>query len=335
MSKPLTFHPSRRLWLAGTLAGGLAGALGPARAQAPAADFPKRPVRMVVPFAPGGATDLSARLLSVKLAEAWGQPVTVENRPGASGMIGAQEVLRAPADGYTIMVSITTHIQNPSLFLKVPYDALRDFAPISQTALSYLGLVVKPEYPANTLAEFVAHVKANPGAYTFGSFGIASSSHIVGESFGRLIGAQVNHIAYKGSAPMLADLLGGQIPVGWADVSTAIPHIHAGKLKVLAVSGPKRTPILPKVPTLGESGYPGFEPLGWAGVFVHGATPKPLIDAIARDVIRATNHPDVIAKLNEQTLVPVGSTPEAFGRQLREDYATWAKMIKSAGIAPQ
>ena len=324
----------RRAFLAAAAA--VAATSGLARAQGGAApEFPKRPVRLVVPFAPGGATDLSARLLSVRLSEFWGQPVTVENRPGASGMIGAQEVLRAPPDGYTIMVSITTHIQNPSLFQKVPYDALRDFAPVSQTALSYLGLVVRPEHPANTIGEFVAYVKANPGAYTFGSFGAASSSHIVGESFGRAIGAQVNHIAYKRSAPVLADLPCVQLPIGWADVSTAIPHISAGKLKVLAVSGPKRTPMLPKVPTLAESGYPGYEPLGWVGVFVHAATPRPLVDAIARDVIRATNHPETLARLAEQTLVPVASSPDAFAKTLREDAATWAKMIRAAGIQPQ
>lgn len=328
MTHSTSHRASRRLLLTGALA-----AAAPTWAQT--SDFPKRPVRMVVPFAPGGATDLTARMLAVKLTDAWGQAVTVDNRPGASGMIGAQEVLRAPADGYTIMVTIPTHIQNPSLFTKMPYDPMRDFAAVSQTVLSYLVLAVRPDHPANTLAEFVAYVKANPGAYTFGSFGTASSSHIVGENFGRTIGAQTTHVAYKGSAPMLADLLGGQIPVGWPDVSTSIPHIQAGKLKPLVVTGPKRTNMLPKVPTLGESGYPGFEPLGWAGVFVHGATPRPLIESIARDVIRATRHPDNLAKFAEQTLVPVASTPDEFTRQLREDALTWAKMIKAAGIQPQ
>ncbi len=329
MNPRMRFLPDRRRLLAAAL---LAGS-GLAGAQP--AEFPRRPVRIVVPFTPGGATDLSARLLAAKLSDAWGQPVSVENRPGASGMIGAQEVLRAPADGYTIMVSITTHIQNPSLFHKVPYDALRDFAPVSQVALSYLVLVVKPDFPAASFADFVAYVKANPGAYTFGSFGTASSSHIVGESVGRAIGAQVNHIPYKGSAPMLANLLGGQIGMGWADVSTATAHIAAGKLRALVVSGPRRAPMLPNGPTRGESGYPGYEPLGWVGVFVHAATPRPIVEQIARDTIRAIRLPEVQSKLSEQTLVPVGSTPEAFDRTLREDAATWAAMIRSAGIAPQ
>lgn len=326
-------HPSspmRRLCLASPLLA-LPG-LGAAQT---ATDYPKRPVRFVVPFAPGGATDLCARLLAARMSEAWGQPISVDNRPGASGMIGAQEVLRAPADGYTVMVSITTHIQNPYLFRKVPYDALRDFAPVSQVALSYLALVVRPDFPANDLAEFVAWAKANPTGYTFGSFGTASSAHIVGESFGRSIGVKPNHIAYKGTAPMLTDLLGGQISIGWADVSTAVPHIAAGKLKPLVVSGPKRTPVLPKVPTLTESGFPGYEPLGWVGVFVAAGTPRPIVDAIARASIRANMHPEVIAKLGEQTLVPVGSTPEEFSKTLRDDSTTWARMIKEAGIEPQ
>ena len=321
--------PTRRVLLAASVL----SAAGLARAQG--TEYPRRPVRMVVPFPPGGATDLAARLVSARLADAWGQPVTVENRPGASGMIGAQEVLRAPPDGHTIMTTITTHIQNPSLFQKLPYDALRDFAPVSQVALSYLVLAVKPDFPANTIAEFVAHVKANPGAYTFGSFGTASSAHIVGESFGRALGVAPNHVPYKGSAPLVADLIGGQIAIGWVDVSTATAHIASGRLKPLVVSGPKRTPTLPRVPTLAESGYPGYEPLGWIGVFVHAATPRPVVDAIAKEVIRATQQPEVNAKLSEQTLVPVGSTPEAFAKTLREDADTWARMIRAAGIPAQ
>ena len=321
----------RRLFLSLLLGGGAASAL----AQSAAADFPKRAVRVVVPFAPGGATDLVGRLLASRMSEAWGQPVVVENRPGASGIIGTEQVARAPADGHTILVSITTHIQNPSLFAKIPYDAYKDFEPVSQVCLSYLVLAVQPDFPANNLKEFVAYAKANPGAYTFGSFGTASSAHIVGERFGRVAGLQVNHIPYKGSAPMLADLLGGQIKVGWPDVSTAIAQIAAGKLKPLVVSGPKRTSMLPNVPTLAESGYPGFEPLGWVGVFVPAGTPKPIVDTIAREAIRITNLPEVRAKLQEQTLVPVGSTPEAFAKTLKEDGALWAKMIQGAGITPQ
>ena len=230
------------------------------------AAFPNRPIKFIVPFPPGGATDLVGRLLANKLQESWGQNVVVENKPGASGMIGTEQVARATPDGYTVLIGITTHVQNPAIFAKVPYDPIKDFAPVSQICLSYLVLVVKPDFPANTLKEFVALVKANPGKYSFGSFGTGSSSHIVGEGFARRAGLDMAHVPYKGSAPMTSDLLGGQVPCGWADVSTATAHIAAGKLKPLAVSGERRAPLLATVPTLLENGYPGFEALGWVGV---------------------------------------------------------------------
>ena len=331
MNRP--FLSLRRVVVAGLLAGAAAG-VG-AQGTAPSADFPKRPVRLIVPFPAGGATDLTARLLAGKLSEAWGQPVVVENRAGASGMIGTEMVARAPADGHTILVGITTHIQNPSLYAKVPYDPYKDFEPVSQVCLSYLTLAVHPDFPAKDLKEFIAYVKANPGSYSFGSFGIASSSHIVGERFGRMAGLPVTHVPYKGSAPLNADLIAGQIRIAWPDVSTATQFINSGKLRPLAVTGPKRAPMLPNVPTLAEAGFAGFEPLGWVGVFLPAGTPKPIVDVVAREVIKATNHPDVRTKLQEQTLVPVGSTPEAFAKTLREDGAMWAKMVKDAGISPQ
>lgn len=313
----------------------LAGVAGGAFAQGAAAEFPKRPVRMIVPFPAGGATDLVGRLLAVKMADAWGQPVVVENRPGASGMIGSDLVAKSPPDGQTILVAITTHIQNPSLYAKVPFDPIRDFEPVSQIVLSYLTLVVRPEVPANNLKEFVALAKANQGKYTFGSFGIASSSHIVGERFSRMAGLQMTHVPYKGSAPMTADLLGGQVNAAWADVSTATPHINAGKLKPLVVTGAQRAPMLPNVPTLGESGYAGFEPLGWVGVLVPAGTPKPIVEKIAKEIARIMALPDVRARLQEQTLVPVTSSPEAFAKVLKDDLALWAKIVQDAGITPQ
>lgn len=326
--------PSRRRIGHAAVALTAATAWPAARAQS-ADGFPNRPVKLMVPFPPGGATDLVGRLLAGKLAEAWGQPVVVENRAGASGMIGTEQIARAPADGYNLLVAITTHIQNPSLFAKVPYDPIRDFEPISQICLSYLALVVKPDFPARDLKEFVALVKANPGKYTFGSFGTASSSHIVGERFARVAGIDMTHVPYKGSAPMTTDLLGGQVSTAWADVSTATPHIAAGKLRPIVVTGAQRTPTLPNVPTLGESGYPGFEPLGWVGVLAPAGTPRPIVDKISRELMRIVKLPDVQARLNEQTLVPVGDSPESFARTLKQDMATWAQIVIGAGIKPQ
>ncbi|MFO0120462.1 MAG: Bug family tripartite tricarboxylate transporter substrate binding protein [Burkholderiales bacterium] len=320
--------------LAATATSGLAAATL-AQAQTPASAYPGRPVKLVVPFPAGGATDLTARLLAGKLAEAWNQPVLVENRPGASGMIGGEQVARATPDGLTLLVTITTHIQNPALFAKIPYDALKDFEPISQICLSYLVLAVKPEFPARDVREFSALVKANPGKYTFGSFGTGSSSHIVGERFARNQGLDMAHVPYKGAAPLVTDLIGGQVSSSWIDVSTATQHLAAGRLKPLVVTGGKRAPMLPNVPTMGESGFSGYEPLGWVGMFAPAGTPKALIEKISRDVMRVVKMPDVAARLNEQTLVPVGDSPESFANTLRTDMALWGKIVAEAGIKPQ
>lgn len=326
----------RRRLLGGLSAAALiAGAAlpgGPVLAQG---SFPGRPVRLVVPFPAGGATDLTARLLAGKLAESWGQPVVVENRPGASGMIGGEQVARAAPDGHTLLVTITTHIQNPALFAKIPYDALKDFEPISQICLSYLVLAVRPEFPASDVREFAALVKSQPGKYTFGSFGTGSSSHIVGERFARSQGLDMAHVPYKGAAPLVTDLLGGQVSSSWIDVSTATQHIASGKLKPLVVTGPRRAPMLPSVPTMAERGFSGYEPLGWVGMFAPAGTPRPLIDRISQDVMRVVRLPDVTARLNEQTLVPVGDTPESFANTLRQDMALWAKIVAEAGVKPQ
>jgi tripartite-type tricarboxylate transporter receptor subunit TctC len=317
-----------------TLALGSSAALLGRQAMAQAS-FPAKPVRLVVPFPAGGATDLTARLLAGKLAELWGQPVLVDNRPGASGMIGGEQVARATPDGQTLLVTITTHIQNPALFAKIPYDALKDFEPISQICLSYLVLAVRPEFPANDVREFAALVKSQPGKYTFGSFGTGSSSHIVGERFARSQGLDMAHVPYKGAAPLVTDLLGGQVSSSWIDVSTATQHIASGKLKPLVVTGPKRAPMLPNVPTMAERGFSGYEPLGWVGMFAPAGTPRAVVDKIAQDVMRVVRMPDVTARLNEQTLVPVGDSPESFANTLRQDMALWARIVSEAGIKPQ
>ncbi|MES2716001.1 MAG: tripartite tricarboxylate transporter substrate binding protein [Pseudomonadota bacterium] len=327
----MTTFSRRQLLQAGLSAA--AGATAPAAfAQA---GFPSRPIKFVVPFPPGGATDLTARLLAAKLQESWGQNVLVENKAGASGMIGSEQVLRAPADGHTVLVTITTHIQNPAIFAKVPYDPLKDFEPVSQICLSYLVLVVKPDFPASNLKEFVATVKANPGKYAFGSFGTGSSSHIVGETFARKAGLDIAHVPYKGSAPMMSDLLGGQVPCAWADVSTATQHINAGKLKPLVVTGERRAPLLASVPTLLESGYPGLEPLGWVGVLLAAGTPKPIVEKYSNEMVRIVKLPEVRARLYEQTLMPVGDNAASFARTLKRDMVLWQQIATTAGLKPQ
>ena len=297
--------------------------------------FPSRPIKFIVPFPPGGATDLVGRLLAAKLQESWGQTVVVENKAGASGMIGTEQVARAAPDGHTVLVAITTHVQNAAIFTKVPYDPIKDFAPVSQICLSYLVLVVKPDFPARDLKEFVALVKATPGKYSFGSFGAGTSSHIVGEGFARRAGLDMAHVPYKGSAPMISDLLGGQVPCAWADVSTATQHIAAGKLRPLAVSGERRAPLLASVPTLLENGYPGFEALGWVGILLPAGTPQAIVDKYSAEMVRLVKLPEVRARLYDQTLMPVGDNAESFARTLKRDMARWQQSAIAAGIKPQ
>lgn len=323
--------PRRQILQAGlALAAGAAAPAGFAQAA-----FPSRPIKFIVPFPPGGATDLVGRLMAAKLQESWGQNVVVENKAGASGMIGTEQVARAAPDGHTVLVAITTHVQNPAIFAKVPYDPLKDFVPVSQICLSYLVLVVKPDFPARDLKEFVALVKASPGKYSFGSFGTGSSSHIAGEGFARRAGLDIAHVPYKGSAPMMSDLLGGQVPCAWADVSTATQHIAAGKLRPLAVSGERRAPLLASVPTLLENGYPGFEALGWVGILLPAGTPKPIVDKYSAEMVRLVKLPEVRARLYEQTLMPVGDNAESFARTLKRDMALWQQNATAAGIKPQ
>jgi tripartite-type tricarboxylate transporter receptor subunit TctC len=321
----------RQLLQAGLSVAGVAAAPG-VLAQA---GFPAKPIKFIVAFPPGGATDLVGRLVANKLQESWGQTVVVENKAGASGMIGSEQVMRAPADGYTALVTITTHIQNSAIFAKVPYDPLKDFEPVSQICLSYLVLVVKPDFPASNLKDFIAHVKANPGKVSFGSFGTGSSSHIVGETFARKAGLDLAHVPYKGSALMLTDLLGGQIPCAWADVSTATQHIAAGKLKALVVTGERRAPLLAQVPTLLESGWPGFEPLGWVGILLPAGTPKPIVEKYSNEMVRIVKLPEVRARLYEQTLMPVGDNAASFARTLKRDMGLWQAIVTGAGIKPQ
>ncbi len=323
---------SRRLALQAGISAAAATAAPAAFGQAA---FPSRPIKFVVPFPPGGATDLVGRLLAARLQDSWGQTVVVENKAGASGMIGTEQVARAAPDGHTVLVAITTHIQNPAIFAKVPFDPIKDFEPVSQICLSYLVLVVKPDFPAKDLKEFVALVKANPGKYSFGSFGTGSSSHIVGETFARRAKLDLAHVPYKGSAPMMSDLLGGQVPCAWADVSTATQHINAGKLRPLVVTGERRAPLMAAVPTLLESGYTGFEPLGWVGILLAAGTPKPIVEKYSAEMVRIVKLPEVRARLYEQTLMPVGDNAASFARTLKRDMALWQQIVTSAGIQPQ
>jgi tripartite-type tricarboxylate transporter receptor subunit TctC len=318
--------PRRRHLVLGTLA---SLALPLARAQAP---YPGQPIRIVVPYPPGGATDTLARMVAARLQEAWGQSVIVDNKPGASGTIGNDMVVRAAPDGYTVLMGITALIQQPSLMPKLPYDPLRDLAPVSEVARVNSALAVPGSSPSTNYKDFVAAVKANPGKYSFGSYGAGTSSHIQGSLLNQQAGLDMLHVPYKGSAPLLTDLIGGQLNAAFVDVSSAGPHFKSGKARALAVTGTARNRLLPDVPTLKELGLHSFEPYGWFGLFMPAATPPAVIDKFSAEVGRILRLPDVVAKVEDLGVMPVGNKPAEFGVSVRQDAALYARIIKDTKI---
>ena len=298
---------------------------------AQAQDYPARPVKLVVPYAPGGGTDIVARLVAQKLSEAWGKPVLVENKAGGNGFIGSEYAMKQPPDGYTLLVSIaSTHATAQFLFPKLPYDPFRDFLPVTQLALSPVVLLVNPSQPWKTLRDFVEAAKLAPVHY--GSFGHGSTAHMYGELMNLNAGTKLVHVAYKGSGPALTDLMGGQIPSALLDIAATKAQIVGGKVRALAVTGPKRWQALPDVPTFTEAGYPGFEVVGWFGVFAPVGTPRPIIAKVAADATRAIRSPDVVAKLVELGTEPAGGTPEEFMANWRATSDALGDVIRRAKI---
>ena len=298
-----------------------------------AGTYPNRPIKIIVPYAAGGITDTVARLIATKLTEAWKQPVIVENRLGAGGLIGNEAVAKAPGDGYTVLVGITQIIQAPSLYKKLNYDVFTELVPLSLLTYSYNLFVLPAANPANNLKEFVALVKANPGKYNFGSFGAATSAHLHGDLLNSTAGLDLAHTPYKGAAPLLNDMLGNHVSSGFVDLATAQPQLGSGKLKVLAITGPRRSRLLPEVATFGELGYPGFEPVGWTGAFIPASTPKPIVARLAAEIGRIMHLPDVLARLDGIGAEAVGNSPEEFAGVIRTDFPRWAKMIKDARVS--
>ncbi len=297
-----------------------------------AQSYPDRRLTFVVPYAPGGATDVAARLLAQKLQESWKQTVTVENKPGAGGVIGNDFAAKAPGDGYTVLVAITQIIQAPSLMSKLPYDAFKDLAPVTQVAISPIVLVVPEAQPMKSVKELVDLAKANPGKYPYGTFGNATTSHLYGELLKKNAGIDMTHVPYRGAAPLLNDLLGNQVTAAFLDLTTAGPQLEAGKIRPLAVGGEKRKPKLPNVQTMAELGYPGFEAEGWVGVFVPAATPKDIVNKLSAELGRIISSPEGTAGLQAVNLVPVGDSPESFEKSLRRDFDRWATVARTAGV---
>jgi len=317
------------LWAASALCLGFAAQV---QAQTGAQAYPNRVIKVVVPYPAGGSTDILARLVASKLNEAWGQPVVVENRPGASGIIGNDLVAKAPADGYTVLMGITALIQGQSLFAKLPYDPIKDLAPVTQVAMSADLFVVQPSIPANSLKEFVELAKANPKKYSYGSYGAGTSSHLHGEMLNAQAGLDLTHVAYRGAAPQITDFLGGQLTAAFIDSGSIRQHLSSGKFKVLAVTGERRSKLVPAVPTFTELGYTAFEPYGWFGMFLPAATPAEIVNKLSAEAVRILALPEVVSRIDDLGLQIGGKGAADFAAVVRRDTPLWAKVIKDAKV---
>ena len=300
--------------------------------EAAAQAYPAKPIRFVVPYPPGGPLDTVARLTAQKVSEAVKQPVVVDNKPGAGGNIGADIVAKAPADGYTILMgAVATHAINPSLYASIPYDPARDFAPVTQLASTPNILVVHPSVPASNVREFIAYAKANPGKLNFGSGSTGSAGHLAGELFKAQAGVDMTHVPYKGAAPALQDLVAGQIHLMFDNLASALGQVRAGKVKGLAVTTAKRTPLAPDLPTVAESGLPGFDISTWFGVFVPAGTPRDVVERLHAEFTKALAAPDVRERIVSLGAEPVGNRPEEFGAYIQREAEKYARVIKASG----
>ena len=316
------------LRLQAVLAIALASAAGGAFAQA----YPSQPIKLIVPFTAGGTTDILARTIGQKLAEAWKQPVIVENKPGAGGNIGADSVAKAKPDGYTlVMGTIGTQAINQSLYEKMPYDSTRDFAPVTLVAVVPNMLVVHPSVPAKNVAELIALAKSRPGQLNFASSSTGGSPHLSGEMFKQMTGTEIVHVPYKGSAPAVTDLLGGQVSMMFDNMPSVLPQVKAGKLRALGVTSARRSPAAPEIPTIAESGVPGYEVDSWFGILAPAGTPKEIVAKLSAEIVKILQMPDVKERLAGQGAVPVGNTPEQFAEHIAKETAKWAKVVKTSG----
>ncbi len=299
-----------------------------------AQSYPAKPIRFVVPYPPGGASDVTARIIGQKLTEAWGQPVVIENRPGANGNIAAEQVAKAPADGYTILMgNVGPNAISPGLYPNLPYDPVTSFAPVTLTTTVPIVLLVSPSLPVKNVKELIAYAKANPNKVNFASAGNGSSNHLTGELFKSTAGIDIVHVPYKGDAPALTDLMGGQISMMFTTVVAAMPHIKSGRLQALAVASGKRIAAMPNLPTVAESGVPGFDSSSWGGILLPAGTPKEIVAKMHAAVKTILAMPDVKVRLNDLGTEIVGNTPEEFSAYIKSETAKWGKVIKTSGAS--
>jgi tripartite-type tricarboxylate transporter receptor subunit TctC len=294
-------------------------------------DFPTKPIRMIVPFPPGGATNVVARVVAQKLQDAWGQSVIVDNRPGGNTIIGTEALMKAPADGYTIEMVLNNFVITP-LLQSAPYDPLRDFAPVAIVASGEILLAIHPSVPAKNLQELIALAKARPGELNYASAGNGTPLHLSAESFNQLAEVKIQNVPYKGGGPALADLLGGQVQMQFSGPLSALPHVQTGKLRAIAFSGPKRFSGLPDVPTFAEQGLPAYNAAFWFGIIAPAGTPKPIVDKLSAQIAKIIELPDVKDTFTSQGIDPWYQTPEQFSALVKSDTVRFAQLIKAANI---
>jgi tripartite-type tricarboxylate transporter receptor subunit TctC len=301
-----------------------------------AADYPSKPIRFVVPFPPGGSTDVLARRIASSWHDSMGQPVVVENRAGAGGAIGSDLVAKAPPDGYTVLIGVTgSHGVSVSLNPSLPYHPLRDFEPISRVVTTPLVIVTRPDFPAKDLAGFVQYAKANPGKMTHASPGNGTSMHLTGEMFNLAAGTQIVHVGYRGSAAAMNDLMGGQVASMFTDVLVAMPFIQSNRVRPFAVTSSRRHPMLPDVPTVAESGFPGFEALSWQGLFAPKGTPREIVDKLNAQTRKALANPEIKDYFSAQGMEVQATSPEEFRAFIEKEIPKWARIIKEANVTLQ
>jgi tripartite-type tricarboxylate transporter receptor subunit TctC len=311
------------------LAAGLA--VEPAAA---AQSYPARTVRLIAPIAPGGATDVFARTLAAHYAEAWGQQVLVDNRPGAGGMIGSELVARAPPDGYTLLMAYTSHVINPSLWTRLPYDTLRDFAPVSMVAEVPAVLLVHPSLPVKSVPELIQFARRRPHELDYGSSGIATAAHLAAALLAQRAGLFLSHVPYKGGVPALHELIGGQISILFGSVATGLPALQAGRVRGLAVTSLKRSPVLPELPTVAEAALPGYEAIGWFALFAPAQTPAAVIHRIATDTLLMPGRREIRGRFLAHGAEFQPSAPEVLGDRVRHEIVKWRGVVRAAGITP-
>jgi tripartite-type tricarboxylate transporter receptor subunit TctC len=297
-----------------------------------AQEYPAKTIRYIVPFAPGGMTDILGRVVGQKLSEAWGQQVIVDNRPGAAGGVGSAIAAKAPPDGYTVLGgTISSHAINVSLYSSLPYDPLKDFIPITQYVSLPNMLVVHPSLPVKTIRDVIGLAKAKPKQLTYASAGSGTSQHLSGELFSVMAKVELVHVPYKGSSPGLADLVGGQVLMFFDNITTSLPLAKAGKIRAIAVTTIKRSSVAPELPTIAESGLPGYDVSSWQGVFVPAGTPRPIVTKLHTEIVRIIGLPDVKERLNGMGADTVGSTQEQFTAYVKAEIAKWAALVKQTG----